>query len=853
MVRTFVTTYLAMPEVRAEIERAGWQSTRDLQRLVRQHIAMSEQAGENVQDLLEVFGKWIETEVLYDPRRSIDAVAEAGTLPKPSTLLNAAYEVVPFSGREKELRKIRAFRESDAPFSVLLLEGAGGLGKTRLMMEAMRHALADKWRAGFLRSDLDAATTRQQLEALSRTDQDLFVVVDYAEDRPDQVAALIAEWIESAPKKRRLVLLTRHRALVEQTLQREGIRHQRRQSAYDYLTNRRAIEMQPKRLEVALEHRRGVFEAAQAAFATRAGLNPATLFSASDLSDDFFDLDHFARPLYLHMAALASLSGPPTARKEGLLAAALEREDAYLQRVLDDIPALKHHKLEGKELRPVLALATLAMATRPQGATGPTALALVEASALGDDLNRREREALALLLTDLYPRPDLSGSMDALRPDALGEGLVHSTLKAVPTLATYALAAERDTASLASAATVLVRAAQALEDDAPEAWLRTHLPPLQKRPRLVQAFNDSIHKDTSRLRTLAASIAAWLVSHARHALKDNSDEVIAQKSLAHALIWQGLRLSKQGRHKDALAATKEAVALFKRLALRNPDAFEPDLASSLNNLGGVLSDLGRYEKALTATEEAVSIVRRLAQSNPDTREPDLATSLNNLSVTRSRVGRYAEAIVATEEAVSIQRRLAQRNPDTYEPNLASSLNNLGMMRSILDSHEDALSATEEAVKLYQHLAKRNPDTYEPDLATSLNNLSVTRSKLDIRDEAIAAAKEAISIRQRLAQRNPDAFEPDLANAFWALGAVYNAFGEYEAALTPLPESLRLLLPHFERLPPAHARQMQGTLQSYDQACQGAEQEPEEALLAPLIAILQQLEEQAPPSDEAPND
>lgn len=54
------------------------------------------------------------------------------------------------------------------------------------------------------------------------------------------------------------------------------------------------------------------------------------------------------------------------------------------------------------------------------------------------------------------------------------------------------------------------------------------------------------------------------------------------------------------------------VALVHALAEARPDAFLPDLARSLNNLGNMLSDLGRREDALAATDEAVSIRRALA-------------------------------------------------------------------------------------------------------------------------------------------------------------------------------------------------------------------------------------------------
>ena len=51
---------------------------------------------------------------------------------------------------------------------------------------------------------------------------------------------------------------------------------------------------------------------------------------------------------------------------------------------------------------------------------------------------------------------------------------------------------------------------------------------------------------------------------------------------------------------------------------------------SLNNLGHQLSELGRREDALAAAQEAVEIHRRLAAERPDAFLPDLATSLNNL-------------------------------------------------------------------------------------------------------------------------------------------------------------------------------------------------------------------------------
>ena len=67
-------------------------------------------------------------------------------------------------------------------------------------------------------------------------------------------------------------------------------------------------------------------------------------------------------------------------------------------------------------------------------------------------------------------------------------------------------------------------------------------------------------------------------------------------------------LSELGRREDALEATQEAVEVYRGLAAARPDAFLPDLAMSLNNLGNRLSELGRREDALEATQEALDLL-----------------------------------------------------------------------------------------------------------------------------------------------------------------------------------------------------------------------------------------------------
>ena len=102
-------------------------------------------------------------------------------------------------------------------------------------------------------------------------------------------------------------------------------------------------------------------------------------------------------------------------------------------------------------------------------------------------------------------------------------------------------------------------------------------------------------------------------------------------------------LSELGRREEALAASEEAVAIWRRLAKERPDAFLPDLAMSLHNQSNRLGELERRDEALAAIEEAVAIYRPLAEARPGAFLPDLAMSLTNQTGCLSELGRREEA------------------------------------------------------------------------------------------------------------------------------------------------------------------------------------------------------------------
>ena len=275
------------------------------------------------------------------------------------------------------------------------------------------------------------------------------------------------------------------------------------------------------------------------------------------------------------------------------------------------------------------------------------------------------------------------------------------------------------------------------------------------------------------------------------------------------------------------------IAALRELVEVDRDAFLPDLASALNNLGNRYSEVGRRQEALAPTEEAVRLRRALAQDNPAFL-PDLAMALNNLGICYSELGRRQEALAPTEEAAETYRALAQDNP-AFLPDLASALNNLGNRYSELGRRQEALAPTEEAVRLRRALAQDNP-AFLPDLASALNNLGNRYSELGRRQEALAPTEEAVRLRRALAQDNP-AFLPDLATSIGAISYVLAELDRHLEAAQAAHEALAILAPFVERYPETYgglARRVRADVLRYSEA---AAQAPNEALLKRVAGAL----------------
>ncbi len=693
----------------------------------------------------------------------------------PTALIRARSGVVPFAARKGLREELIGWMKGDAPFAGAVIGGAGGAGKTRLAVEICDWAEGEEWLSGILAPIEDLAS----LEALAEAALPRLIAVDYAESRAEQMRLLLPLLASRATPEAPVRVLLLVRASPKRTSDwAESLRN--KSDLLDNLLDRCEMHVLED-LPLEAEERAELFEAAAAAFAGRNGTAVPPLPGALQESSAF------ASPLLVVLAAYLAVHGdeaPPDTRDE-LFRAVLLHEERYWRSSSGDLFA------DAVQPRQIVALATLLSVDSEAEA--------VERLRLLADFADAPTERLGPIARWAAKQHPGTGWWNPLEPDLVGEQLIADEFSEQPAVLAGALAGEtpgqlvRPLEVFGRASANHPRLAAALQP-----ILNSELQRLC-RAAVDQAQNEADHDllygsavtvaavlekaiggielDRSSLsgalaitpfgsnlvlNSLVLMLSIELVEHQRR-LAETSPA--SQSDLASALNRLCVRLAYVGRRAEALTASEECVALYRRLVADDPGVYEPRLASALNNLCNRLAAVGRRPEALARSEECVEIRRRLVAGNPAAYESGLASGLNNLCNRLAAAGRRTEALAASEECVALYRRLAAdgSGSDVYEPRLASAVNNLSNRLAAAGRRTEALARSEECVAIRRRLVAGNPAAYEPVLALALNNLSNRLAALDRDADGLAASEECVAIRRRLVAGNPAAYEPDLAS------------------------------------------------------------------------------------------
>jgi tetratricopeptide (TPR) repeat protein len=704
--------------------------------------------------------------------------------PLPSMLLRAEYAVVPFVGRDRELTELAEWLATPDRAGVQLVTGPGGQGKTRLAAEVIGRARSDGWAAGFV-PEIVPADVLARVELCSVP---LLLVVDYAEGRTEQVAAVVAA-LADRPAERgpvRLLLLARSAGLWQSYLRPRDDRVAR------LCTDLAELRLGP--LTTVLD-RHGEFDRAVRAFDTALGHGSRSVTAPADLDDRRYE-----RALDIHAVALATCldldAAAPGPAAGDPVARVLDHEERYWLATTDAYHLADPHL---GRLRQVVAAATLFGASDTRSAR-----ALVAALPTFDGTERDRVERYRRWLGELYPGP---APLNPVRPDRLGEDLVAKVLRHEPEVA---LAGEPDDAQLVRALTVLGRSV------ARHDHLRAVLVDLlcvapDDRLPLGMAVATRLESDTliavlsdlsgddpdltdivvDNLPDRSLALAVFAAVRTRAALdRERRKAAPDEETLAWLAIRMSVRLAALGEVDDALTFAAEAVRRYRGLAV--DPTFTSDLANALITFGGALDDVGLCDDALAAADEAVMLLRELSAADPSLREI-LATALMTLGNILDRLARHDDAVAALTESVGINRTLLAESPDTMlvtvAHSCATSLENLATALAGADRPEESLDAAERALAVTRMLAAQRVDEFGVDEVRGTANLSAAFAQLDRWEPAHRTAEEAVQLARDLVARHGAPHLPRLADALIIAGIALRNLDRPEEALIRTDEAV----------------------------------------------------------------
>jgi serine/threonine-protein kinase len=263
----------------------------------------------------------------------------------------------------------------------------------------------------------------------------------------------------------------------------------------------------------------------------------------------------------------------------------------------------------------------------------------------------------------------------------------------------------------------------------------------------------------------------------------------------------GLVRARLGELKEAEAAYREALGLYKQLAADLPGRpeFREHLARSHRNLGNLLMDTGRPKEAEATYADALVIYQVLAadfRDRPEYRQ-ELAGTHNNLGILLKETGRAKEAEAAYRDALDLFRRLAAEFPavSQYRKGLAFTHNNLGNLLANTGRAKEAEEEYGNALDLHMRLVKDFPGVpqYRHELARTHNNLGFLLANTGRPKEAEAAYRDALAIKKALAADFPAVpeYRRELAGTQHNLGLLLADTGRPREAEAAYADALAL--------------------------------------------------------------
>ncbi|MBD0424564.1 trypsin-like peptidase domain-containing protein [Streptomyces sp. TRM S81-3] len=623
-------------------------------------------------DLVRVYAHHVEEVHPWPEVRELDAWASGFLTPAwedldaPDVpdfkLLQPRHQRVGFVGREEQLGQLRRWWAGPEKFSVAVVTGDAGAGKTRLGIQLCREVTEQGWSAGFAGLGELARAGSTRIELVWPT----LMVIDYPDGLTDDIGRLLARFAQPGRRGAPLRLLILDRAPGGAPDPRAGTPLpasvtwwtdlNRTTSGLVAHGTRDVIPLAAGRLRPPdrVTHAR----AALTAFGD--GTVPAVL---PDLSDE-----GYSNPLKVHLAVLLALRGQTSPTAAGTLQLFVARERARWQR------RLAAHGIAGLgEAAPhhAVVLVTLTTPTREEAVELLTAL---------DGFDRRDpvsRVRTSEWLQELFAGP--GSRLAPLAPDLLAEQLLEDAGERLSPLV------QRLYEHPARTPDHTVRMLDALQ--------------LAARQEDRRHVRTALHRLlAARLGTLVDEAAAQPQSQLP-VLLDTAVERCASfdadRSLAAAAAAVRHRPPGPGSDRSVTALRRRVAAL----ALAGYDARTDLTAGERAARVGLLTDLTAQHEALgepgEATRHAERACAECAEDDPAAR----ARVTYNLGTCLARGRAFRKALPWLQDAAGHYERLAARDPG-HRPACADALINLALCHADLGQQAQAARALVRAMQFH---------------------------------------------------------------------------------------------------------------------------------------------------------
>ena len=308
-----------------------------------------------------------------------------------------------------------------------------------------------------------------------------------------------------------------------------------------------------------------------------------------------------------------------------------------------------------------------------------------------------------------------------------------------------------------SATLELLHRAEGLFDDMARLGRPTPALQRQKAHMLIEfGRNYRILGDTSKERERIEE--ARRISSALAADGDLDD----LRSLSVALTELGKVQEAQGDIPAALASSKSALEISKRLVEADPEHLEwqRDFTISQNRMGSILYAQGDMAGALEQYRAALEIREGLAKTDPGAtaKEVDVSVSYELVGDVLLNQGKLDAALESFRAALSIKERLAKLDGknSALSRNLSVGYNKVGDVLFDQGKIDAALENFQSSFRIVERLVKSDEGNtgWQGDLAVALEYIGSAHAEKNELQRALESYNACLAIRLKLAKIDP---------------------------------------------------------------------------------------------------